>query len=146
MYPYTAEAMQTSHLTTLHTLISTIQDQTGAQQVRRGLHFLVFSMQSSLRKQQSSSSSLPPVGLLSQSLLRVQGAPVPIKGNSRRASVHLHARMEALLHQGPQPGPREAAPRIGPEGDGEGLDVIHQRGQRFLRINCRKKQRGQIKF
>lgn len=135
------------HLTALDTLVSAIEDQTGAQQVRLGFHTLAFSMQASVRKQQS--SSVPPVvtiRLLAQSTLCVQGwvaAPVPVEGQRRRAPVHLHAGVEARRHQRPQPRPwpRVAAPGIWPEGDGEGLRLIHQRRQGFLRINWRGEQR-----
>lgn len=133
------------HLTALDTLVSAVEHQTGAQQVRLGLHIVGVCVHASLREQQR--SSLPPVvavRLLAQSPVSVQGrlgAPVPVEGHRRRAPVQLHARMEALLHQlGPQPRPRVAAPIIRPEGNGERLSLIHQRRQGFLRINWRVEQ------
>ncbi len=132
------------HLTALDTLVSTIEDQTGAQQLRLGLHTVAFSVQASLRKQQSSSASpVVTVSLLVQSPVCVQsclGAPVPVESHRHRAPVNLHAGVEVLLHQGPQPRTRVAAPCIRPEGNSEGLGLIHQRRQGFLRINWREEQ------
>lgn len=132
------------HLTALDTLVSAVEDQAGAQQLRLGLDIVGFSVQASLGKQQS--SGVPPVvtvSLLVQSPVCVQscvGAPVPVEGHRQWAPVHLHAGMDALVHQGPQPRPLVAAPGIRPEGNSEGLGLIHQRRQGFLRINWRGKQ------
>lgn len=133
------------HLTALDTLVSTVEDEAGAQQVRLALHPVALGVQPPLRKQQR--RGVPPVvtvGLLAQSTLWIQGrvgtAPVPVEGQRRRAPVHLHAGMEALRHQGPQPRPRVAAPGVRPEGDGEGLGLIHQRRQGLLRIYWREEQ------
>lgn len=130
------------HLTALDTLVGPVEDQTGAQQVSGALHPVGLPVEAPVRKEQS--SSVPPVlpkGLLTQTPVGVQSwvaAPVSIEGNRPRAPVHLHAGMEALLHQGPQPGPRVATPGVRPEGDGKGLSLIHQRRERFLRIDWRE--------
>lgn len=131
------------HLTALDTLVSTVKDETGTQQVGLGLRSVCFPVQASLRKQQSSGvSPVVAVSLLSKNSVRVQGrmgALVPVKGHGRRVPVHLHAGVEILLHQGPQRRPRVAAPRVRPEGNGgEGLGLVHQRRQGFLRISWRK--------
>lgn len=102
-----------------------------------------FSAQAPVREQQSGGGGgVPPVvtvRLLSQNPLGVQarvgGTLLPEEGQRGRAPVHLQARVKTLLHQGPQPGPRVAAPGVRPEGDGEGLGLVHRRGQRLLRIS-----------
>lgn len=135
------------HLTALDALVCAAEEGAGAQQVWLGLGAVTLPVQASVRQQQD--DGMPPVRVVrvvSQRPLRVQRgarALVPIK--RCWASVHLHAGTEALVHQGPEPGPRVAAPRIRPEGNGEGLGLIHQRRQGFLRVHWRAEQRGHMK-
>lgn len=129
------------HLTALDTFVSAVEHQTGAQQVRLGLHGVDVRVQAPLPEQQR--GSVPPVVairiLVCQSPVYVHGrmdAAVPVEGHRCRAPVQVHAGLEALLHQlGPQPRRRVDAPIIGPEGNGERLALIHQRRQGFLRID-----------
>lgn len=133
------------HLTALDALVSPIDDEARAQQIRLRVHVVGFSVQACLRKQQS--SSVPPVvtiGLLSQSSVCIQGrmgASVSVEAYRSRASFYLHSRMEAWLHQRPQLRPGiAAAPGVRPEWNGEGLSLVHQGRKRFLRISWRGEQ------
>lgn len=132
------------HLTALDTLVSAVEQQTGAQQVGLGLHVARVCVEASLWEQQRSVPPVVAVRLLARSPVCVQarvGAPIPVEGHRRRASVQCHPREEALLYQlGPHCRPWVAAPVIRPEGNGERLAFIHQRRQGFLRIDWRGDQ------
>lgn len=132
------------HLTALDTLVSAVEHQTGAQQVRLGLHVARICVEASLRKQQRSVPPVVAVRLLTWSPVCVQarvGVPIPVEGHRRRASVQCHPWMEALLYQlWPHCRSSVAAPVIRPKGDGEWLPFIHQRRQGFFRVNWRGNQ------
>lgn len=131
-----------SYLRALYALVSGVEHQTGAQQLRLGLRAAGFCTQASVGEHHV--SPIIPVRILARRPLRVQGraAPVNVEADRRRPWVHLHGGWaEALLHQrGPQRDPRKAAPIIRAEGDGKRLAVVHHRGHGFLRINWREKQ------
>lgn len=130
------------NLAALDTLVGAVEHQTGAQQVGAALHTVAVCVQASVREAQRCRSRVSPVvpeRLLSQSPVcvqsRVVSAPVSVKGHRRRPSVQLHAGVEALRPQ--HRGRVAAAPVVRPEGDGERPTLLRQRGEGFLRVDCR---------
>ena len=60
---------------------------------------------------------------------------VLVKGKTRALVQVRVVVLEALLHQVPEVRPRVAVPGVWPEGHHEGLGLIHQRRQGFLRVH-----------